>query len=111
MVLVMDNGLAAEWGRPASLLDNPNGTFTSMPFPPLPPPALPSPPSPPHPASLTGLLRVCCVYGITLLHSVSSTLSQANAVLSISISTLADCAAAANVRAAESILDTQAHNV
>ncbi|KAL3160420.1 hypothetical protein ABBQ32_010743 [Trebouxia sp. C0010 RCD-2024] len=30
MVLVMDNGLAAEWGRPATLLDNPNGTFTSM---------------------------------------------------------------------------------
>ena len=29
MVLVMDNGLAAEWGRPATLLDNPNGTFTS----------------------------------------------------------------------------------
>ena len=33
MVLVMDNGLAAEWGRPATLLDNPNGTFTSMPPP------------------------------------------------------------------------------
>ena len=29
MVLVMDNGLAAEWGRPATLLDNPKGTFTS----------------------------------------------------------------------------------
>lgn len=33
MVLVMDNGLAAEWGRPATLLDNPNGTFTSTPQP------------------------------------------------------------------------------
>ena len=33
MVLVMDNGLAAEWGRPATLLDNPNGTFTSTPSP------------------------------------------------------------------------------
>ena len=29
MVLVMDNGLASEWGRPATLLDDPNGTFTS----------------------------------------------------------------------------------
>jgi len=26
---VMDNGLAAEWGRPATLLEDPNGTFTS----------------------------------------------------------------------------------
>ena len=30
MVLVMDAGLAAEWGRPAALLDNPQGVFTSM---------------------------------------------------------------------------------
>lgn len=38
MVLVMDNGSAAEWGRPATLLDNPNGTFTSKPPAPLPAP-------------------------------------------------------------------------
>lgn len=30
MVLVMDHGQAAEWGRPATLLDNPNGVFSSM---------------------------------------------------------------------------------
>ena len=29
MVLVMDNGSAAEWGRPSTLLDDPNGTFSS----------------------------------------------------------------------------------
>ena len=32
MVLVMDNGLAAEWGRPAALLEDPNGTFASEPL-------------------------------------------------------------------------------
>ncbi|DBA70095.1 TPA: hypothetical protein ACH3X2_012257 [Trebouxia sp. C0005] len=30
MVLVMDNGSAAEWGRPSTLLEDPNGTFSSM---------------------------------------------------------------------------------
>ena len=30
MVLVMDHGQAAEWGRPATLLDNPDGVFSSM---------------------------------------------------------------------------------
>ena len=30
MVLVMDHGQAAEWGSPASLLDNPEGVFSSM---------------------------------------------------------------------------------
>ena len=30
MVLVMDHGQAAEWGSPASLLDNPEGVFFSM---------------------------------------------------------------------------------
>ncbi len=29
MVLVMDNGSAAEWGRPSTLLEDPNGTFSS----------------------------------------------------------------------------------
>ena len=67
MVLVMDNGLAAEWGRPATLLDNPNGTFTSMPSVSHPPPLPRLPTLPSLPPCLHGwllhdwLLHGCCV--------------------------------------------------